>query len=57
MKKGKKYFSVQWIMTLFKIPTAATRASAKPSELERAIPLLHLSVVQQLNLTPLPAMT
>jgi hypothetical protein len=57
LKKGKKYFSVQWIMTLFKIPTAATRASAKPSELERALPLLHLSVVQQLNLTPLPAMT
>jgi hypothetical protein len=41
-------------MTAFKTLPAARRARAKPSELGRAIPELHPSVVQQLMRMPVP---
>jgi hypothetical protein len=44
----------QLAMIVLKTATAATRANAKLSELERAVLPLHLSVVQQLYMVPLP---
>jgi hypothetical protein len=41
-------------MNVFKTPTAAIRANAKLSELERVAHPLHPSFVQQLNVSSVP---